>query len=177
MLLNRFKMLEQAGSQAEAWELWNAGCFACSASYSSLTIFGRHPGRDSWFSAILKPHHQWFWLLRMLHDKLSDQWRLIISTIADTNYGVCLFSTGHSSIFTQLMSNGRLFSWLRFVIYYFAALCFYILEPAFLLVVSGAQDKIDLSSLTRPIFSSSWLWLCSLFRWPSKGRARGKFGQ
>ena len=93
---------------------------------------------------------------RMLHDKLPDvKEPSLINFIADTSYGVYLFHWPFYIIFTQLMSNGLAVLLTTLLSLIFAALSFYILEPT----LAGRQPvimgtKMDLSSLTRPIFYS-----------------------
>ena len=93
---------------------------------------------------------------RMLHDKLPDvKEPSIINFIADTSYGVYLFHWPFYIIFTQLMSNILAVLLTTLLSFIFAALSFYILEPT----LAGRQPvimgtKMDLSSLTRPIFYS-----------------------
>ena len=93
---------------------------------------------------------------RMLHDKLPDvKEPSLINFIADTSYGVYLFHWPFYIIFTQLMSNGLAVLLTTLLSLVFAALSFYILEPT----LAGRQPvimgtKMDLSSLTRPIFYS-----------------------
>ena len=93
---------------------------------------------------------------RMLHDKLPDvKEPRLINFIADTSYGVYLFHWPFYIIFTQLMSNGLAVLLTTLLSFIFAALSFYILEPT----LAGRQPvimgtKMDLSSLTRPIFYS-----------------------
>lgn len=93
---------------------------------------------------------------RMLHDKLPDvKEPSLINFIADTSYGVYLFHWPFYIIFTQLMSNGLAVLLTTLLSFIFAALSFYILEPT----LAGRQPvimgtKMDLSSLTRPIFYS-----------------------
>ena len=93
---------------------------------------------------------------RMLHDKLPDVKEPgLINFIADTSYGVYLFHWPFYIIFTQLMSNGLAVLLATLLSFTFAALSFYILEPT----LAGRQPvimgtKMDLSSLTRPIFYS-----------------------
>ena len=93
---------------------------------------------------------------RMLHDKLPDvKEPSLINFIADTSYGVYLFHWPFYIIFTQLMSNGLAVLLTTLLSLTFAALSFYILEPT----LAGRQPvimgtKMDLSSLTRPIFYS-----------------------
>ena len=93
---------------------------------------------------------------RMLHDKLPDVKEPgIVNFIADTSYGVYLFHWPFYIIFTQLMSNGLAVLLTTLLSLTFAALSFYILEPT----LAGRQPvimgtKMDLSSLTRPIFYS-----------------------
>ena len=93
---------------------------------------------------------------RMLHDKLPDvKEPSVINFIADTSYGVYLFHWPFYIIFTQLMSNGLAVLLVTLLSLTFAALSFYILEPT----LAGRQPvimgtKMDLSSLTRPIYYS-----------------------
>ena len=93
---------------------------------------------------------------RMLHDKLPDvKEPSVINFIADTSYGVYLFHWPFYIIFTQLMSNGLAVLLTTLLSFIFAALSFYILEPT----LAGRQPvimgtKMDLSSLTRPVFYS-----------------------
>ena len=93
---------------------------------------------------------------RMLHDKLPDvKEPSLINFIADTSYGVYLFHWPFYIIFTQLMGNGLAVLLTTLLSLIFAALSFYILEPT----LAGRQPvimgtKMDLSSLTRPIFYS-----------------------
>jgi len=93
---------------------------------------------------------------RMLHDKLPDvKEPSLINFIADTSYGVYLFHWPFYIIFTQLMNNGLAVLLTTLLSLTFAALSFYILEPT----LAGRQPvimgtKMDLSSLTRPIFYS-----------------------
>ncbi|MBZ2021557.1 acyltransferase [Streptococcus sanguinis] len=93
---------------------------------------------------------------RMLHDKLPDvKEPSIINFIADTSYGVYLFHWPFYIIFTQLMSNILAVLLTTLLSFIFAALSFYILEPT----LAGRQPvimgtKMDLSSLTRPVFYS-----------------------
>lgn len=93
---------------------------------------------------------------RMLHDKLPDVKEPgIVNFIADTSYGVYLFHWPFYIIFTQLMGNGLAVLLTTLLSLTFAALSFYILEPT----LAGRQPvimgtKMDLSSLTRPIFYS-----------------------
>ncbi len=93
---------------------------------------------------------------RMLHDKLPDVKEPgLINFIADTSYGVYLFHWPFYIIFTQLMGNGLAVLLATLLSFTFAALSFYILEPT----LAGRQPvimgtKMDLSSLTRPIFYS-----------------------
>ena len=93
---------------------------------------------------------------RMLHDKLPDvKEPSVINFIADTSYGVYLFHWPFYIIFTQLMSNGLAVLLATLLSLTFAALSFYILEPT----LAGRQPvimgtKMDLSSLTRPIYYS-----------------------
>ena len=93
---------------------------------------------------------------RMLHDKLPDVKEPgLINFIADISFGVYLFHWPFYIIFTQLMSNGLAVLLATLLSLTFAALSFYILEPT----LAGRQPvimgtKMDLSSLTRPIFYS-----------------------
>ncbi|MBF3317430.1 acetyltransferase, partial [Leptospira borgpetersenii serovar Hardjo-bovis] len=93
---------------------------------------------------------------RMLHDMLPDvKEPSLINFIADTSYGVYLFHWPFYIIFTHLMSNGLAVLLTTLLSFIFAALSFYILEPT----LAGRQPvimgtKMDLSSLTRPIFYS-----------------------
>lgn len=93
---------------------------------------------------------------RMLHDKLPDVKEPgLINFIADISFGVYLFHWPFYIIFTQLMSNGLAVLLATLLSFTFAALSFYILEPT----LAGRQPvimgtKMDLSSLTRPIFYS-----------------------
>ena len=93
---------------------------------------------------------------RMLHDKLPDVKEPgLINFIADISFGVYLFHWPFYIIFTQLMSNGLAVLLATLLSLTFAALSFYILEPT----LAGRQPvimgtKMDLSSLTRPIYYS-----------------------
>ena len=93
---------------------------------------------------------------RMLHDKLPDvKEPSLINFIADISFGVYLFHWPFYIIFAQLMSNGLAVLLATLLSLTFAALSFYILEPT----LAGRQPvimgtKMDLSSLTRPIFYS-----------------------
>ena len=102
---------------------------------------------------------------RMLHDKLPDVKEPgLINFIADISFGVYLFHWPFYIIFTQLMSNGLAVLLATLLSFTFAALSFYILEPT----LAGRQPvimgtKMDLSSLTRPIFYSMILLTLIMF--------------
>ena len=152
---NRFKMLEQKLALKQV-----LGIMGGSAAVLLLLSF------------LLKFDNLWTYLVgflistilaclmilaaRMLHDKLPDvKEPSIINFIADTSYGVYLFHWPFYIIFTQLMSNGLAVLLTTLLSFIFAALSFYILEPT----LAGRQPvimgtKMDLSSLTRPIFYS-----------------------
>ena len=152
---NRFKMLEQKLALKQV-----LGIMGGSAAVLLLLSF------------LLKFDNLWTYLVgflistilaclmilaaRMLHDKLPDvKEPSLINFIADTSYGVYLFHWPFYIIFTQLMSNGLAVLLTTLLSFIFAALSFYILEPT----LAGRQPvimgtKMDLSSLTRPIFYS-----------------------
>ena len=152
---SRFKMLEQKLALKQV-----------------LGIMGGSAGVLLLLSFLLKFDNLWTYLVgflistilaclmilaaRMLHDKLPDvKEPSLINFIADTSYGVYLFHWPFYIIFTQLMSNGLAVLLTTLLSLIFAALSFYILEPT----LAGRQPvimgtKMDLSSLTRPIFYS-----------------------